>query len=243
MGSKKNVSIAQTEVTYKIVDPESTASSTTPDSAPAASPAKPATSKKPTRSRSHKYIASRANVDKTRTYDAFSAIELIKRVSYTKFPATISADGVVTEIGDKFTVTFPHQTGKAVRVAIVDDDLLAQIGAGQLDFDILLTTPAYMPKLAKFARLLGPKGLMPNPKNETITTDPEKKKAELEGGKVIIKTEKKAPLIHVSLGKTTADTKELVENLAALTKACGERLIKLSLSATMSPGIKVDFKK
>ena len=238
MGSKKNVSMAETEVKFKVVE-ETALSSEVANAEEAVAVPKV---KKATRTRSKKYQATKGQVDRTRFYDAFSAIELVKKLSYTKFAGTISAEGLVKTTGDKFTVNFPHATGKKIRVAIVDDALLTDIEAGKIDFDVLLTTPVYMPKLAKLARVLGPKGLMPNPKNETITTDPEKKKAELESGRVIIKTEKKAPLIHVAIGKTSADTKELVENLQALTKAVGDKLVKLSLSATMSPGIKVELK-
>ncbi|MCL2110102.1 hypothetical protein FWH30_00735 [Microgenomates group bacterium] len=235
MGAKKNVSISETEVNYKIVETTEPVA-TEGEAAPAAPP-------KSVRSRSAKYQQSRGQIDKTRNYSLEEAIELIKKTSYSQFAGTISADGSVAEVGDKFTVVFPHATGKSIRVAIVDDALLEQIAAEKIDFDVLLTTPQYMPKLAKFARLLGPKGLMPNPKNETITTDPAKKKAELEGGKTIIKTEKKAPLIHVAIGKTSTPTPELIANLQALIKACGERLTKLSLSATMSPSIKISLKK
>ena len=250
MGSKKNVSMSETEVKFKVVEAVDTAAETTEDGvAPAAEADEKTAAKeakkapKVAKPRSKKYQATRSQVDKTRLYDAFSAFELIKKLSYTKFAGTITAEGVIKEEGDKITVNFPHSTGKSVRVAIVDEDLLKDIEAGKIEFDVLLTTPMFMPKLAKFARTLGPKGLMPNPKNETITTDPLKKKAELEGGRTIIKAEKKAPLIHVSLGKTDTDTKALVENLEALIKAAGDKLVKLSLSATMSPGIKVDLKK
>jgi large subunit ribosomal protein L1 len=96
-----------------------------------------------------------------------------------------------------------------------------------------------MPKLAKLARVLGPKGLMPNPKNETIVNDPEKKKAELEGGKTILKTEKKAPLLHVALGKANLSSEDLAENFDALVKACDGKVLKASVCATMGIGVKV----
>ena len=98
-----------------------------------------------------------------------------------------------------------------------------------------------MPKIAKHARVLGPRGLMPNPKNGTVTANPEQKKADLEKGELIIKTEKKRPVIHVTIGKVSMDTKELVENYNALMTALKGKVLKSTLSATMSPGIKVDF--
>lgn len=191
--------------------------------------------------RSGKYNKVRSQVDKTRLYDAFSAIELIKRLSYSKFDGTITAHGQLRETGEKAEIVFPHSTGQSVTVAIADDKLLKDIEAGVIEFDILISTPDMMPKLAKHARVLGPKGLMPNPKNGTIVTDPEKAKKSFEKGKILVKTEKKAPLIHVAIGKTTMETKALVENLQALTKAFKGKLLKLTLAASMSPGVKVEI--
>jgi large subunit ribosomal protein L1 len=195
--------------------------------------------KKAARVRSRKYAAVRAQVDKTKIYDAFAAIELLKKLSYSKFPGTIVADIIVREAGDSVTLTFPHSTGKSVRVAVVNDEVLAQIEAGTIEFDVLITEPRFMPKLAKHARTLGPKGLMPNPKNGTITDNPDLKRKELEGGKVAIKAEKKAPLMHVMLGKTSMDTKELVENMNTLLTALKGKALKASVTASMSPSIKV----
>lgn len=191
------------------------------------------------RSRSHRYQAVRSQVDKTKTYDAFAAVELVKKLSYSKFPGTVVANCLVKEENTQVTMKFPHSTGKSLTVAVVSDDVLKQIEAGQINFDILITEPRYMPQLAKFARVLGPKGLMPNPKNGTVTANPELKKQELEGGKITLKGEKKAPLMHVSLGKTSTDTKALVENLQALEAALRGKLLKMSISATMSPSVKV----
>ena len=99
-----------------------------------------------------------------------------------------------------------------------------------------------MPKLAKLARVLGPKGLMPNPKNGTISPNPEKRKTELEAGKTSIRNEKKNPLLHVVVGKSSQPESELVANLETLIKVVGGRkLVKLVISSTMGPGIKVDL--
>jgi large subunit ribosomal protein L1 len=178
-------------------------------------------------------------VDKTKIYPILEAVELAKKASYSKFVGTISTDLVLKSVESRINVTFPHQTGKKVQVAIVDDALLEEIEAGKINFDVLLTTPAYMPKLAKLARVLGPKGLMPNPKNDTIVADPQKRKAELEGGKIVLKTEKKAPLLHVALGKASMSNEELAANFEALVKACDGKVIKASVSATMGIGVKV----
>lgn len=233
MGSKKNVDMSTTTDTVKIVE-------NTQPTAEGASPAPAIEKKGPARSK--KYMAVRSQVDKTKVYDAFSAIELVKRLSYSKFDGTISVDAVVKETGALGKLTLPHSTGKSVKVAIVDDALIAEIEAGNIDFDYLVTTPQFMPKLAKHARVLGPRGLMPNPKNGTVTGNPEQKKADLEKGELNIKTEKKRPVIHVTIGKVSQDTKELVENFKALVTFLGTKITKSTISATMSPGVKIDFK-
>lgn len=192
--------------------------------------------------RSHTYRASRAQVDRTKAYPLTKACTLLIKTSYSSFPGTVSAELILRDQKTQADVTFPHSTGKTIRVAIADEALLAKIEKGELDFDVLVTKPDMMPKLAKFARVLGPKGLMPNPKNQTITPDPEKRAKELSSGKTTLKTEKKAPLMHITLGKTDLGATKLQANCEALIKAVGGRkIIKLVLSATMSPGIKVDL--
>lgn len=195
--------------------------------------------KKTQSSRGKRYVAARSMIDKTKTYSITEAVELVKRTSYGKFDSSISVDAIVREIGDQGSVSFPHSTGKTLRIAIASDELLFDLESGKVDFDVLLTTPAYMPKLAKYARLLGPKGLMPNPKNNTIVQDPETRKKELEKGKVAIKSERKAPLVHMIVGKKSFDSKLLVENIEALVTALDYRLKKLTLSGAMGPGVKV----
>lgn len=236
MGSKKNVDMTQTETEVKIVE------STQPEEEGTVTETSVAAPKKETRGRSKKYVAVRSQVDKTKVYDPFSAIELVKKLSYSAFDGTITVDAVLREVGAVGKLTLPHSTGKSVKVAIVDDALIAEIEAGNIDFDFLVTTPQFMPKLAKHARVLGPRGLMPNPKNGTVTGNPEQKKADLEKGELTIKTEKKRPVIHVTIGKVSQDTKELVENYKALIKFLGIKVTKTTISATMSPGVKIDFK-
>jgi large subunit ribosomal protein L1 len=192
--------------------------------------------------RSKKYVSARAQVDRTQTYPLIKAIELVKKTSYSHFPGTVTADLVVKDDKVKAQVSFPYSIGRQTRVVIADDKLLTQIEKGHLDFDVLLATPAMMPKLAKLAKILGPKGLMPNPKTNTITDKPEQKKKELEAGKTLVKTEKKAPLIHQVIGKTNQPDQQLKENTEALINAINPRkIIKLVLAATMSPGVKVDI--
>jgi large subunit ribosomal protein L1 len=193
--------------------------------------------------RSKQYKAVRSKIDRTKTYDPFAAIELVKKLSYSKFDGTINVDLTVREVGLNKEITFPHSTGKKRVVEIATEKTLAKIEAGNIDFDVLLATPQMMAKLTKYARVLGPKGLMPNPKNGTLTTNPEQRATELQGGIQTLKTEKKAPVIHATIGKTNMDTQELVENLKALLAAFKTRVVKVTVSATMSPGVKVEFEE
>jgi len=193
--------------------------------------------------RSKKYQAVRSKVDRTRTYDSTSAIEMVKKLSYSKFAGTISAHLTVREVGISKEVALPHSTGQSRVVVIASDEVLAKIEAGDISFDVLISTPQFMAKLTKFAPVLGPKGLMPNPKNGTLTTNPEQRKKELEAGSVVLKTERKAPLIHASVGKTDMETSQLVENLEALFKAFKGRLLKATIAASMSPGVKVSWEE
>lgn len=194
--------------------------------------------------RSAKYHAVKSRVDRTKNYPLAQAVELVVKTSYSKFTGTVVADLIVKDEKVSAEVAFPFSTGKTVRVAVVSDELIANIESGKIDFDVLVTHPSFMPKLAKLAKVLGPKGLMPNPKNGTIAPDPDKRAKELAGGKTTVKTERKAPLMHVIIGKTNQEAKEIIANVEALVKALGTgKITKLTLSATMSPGVKVDLTK
>ena len=249
MGSKKNVDMSANESEVKIVEePQADDKKKTEATDEVVKSAEPTTEgsargaaskKKPARVRSKKYQAVRSQVDKTRSYDPFSAFELIKKLSYSKFDGSITAHLVVRETGATASLSFPHSTGKSVTVAIASDKVIKQIEAGKTDFDVLLSTAQYMPQLTKHARVLGPKGLMPNPKNGTLTDKPEARKKELEAGKMTLRTEKQAPLLHVAIGKVSMDTKKLSENLQTLLHAFQDKVVKVSLSASMSPGIRV----
>lgn len=224
--------------TAQVATPEETEVTETTETQDAV---KTTTPKKAGRVRSNKYLAVRAKVDKTKALAPTAAIELVKKLNYTKFDATITAHVVVKEAGTTATFAFPHSTGRQVKVAIASDELIEQIAAGKIDFDVLLSTPQYVAKLAKYAPILGPKGLMPNPKNGTITKDVETAKKRLEAGTLTVKTEKKAALMHINIGKVSMDTEKLEANLAALIKALTGKLVKLTIAASMSPGVKVEL--
>lgn len=194
--------------------------------------------------RSNKYIAARSLVDRTLEYTAADAVNLVKKTSYSSFAGTITAHLNLRRDINPVEVTFPHSTGKDLRVAIADETLLDKLAAEEIDFDILLAEPKMMPKLAKYARFLGPRGLMPNPKSGTVTSNPETKKKELLSGKMVIRPEKKAPLMHVRLGTTTQPEVELVANLEALLSAVKTNNVdKVTLSPTMGPGVRVKVER
>ncbi len=235
MAKRQDVDMSANEDVVKIVAVDAPAEET-------AGEEKATKKAKPTGpARSKKYAAVRSQVDKTKFYDPFAAIELVKRLSYSKFEGTVTIDLVVKEGTTQVDVTMPHSTGKAIRVAIASDELIKEIETGTINFDVLVASRQFVPKLAKLAKILGPKGLMPNPKNGTITDNPEGKKKELEGGKMTFKAEKKQPVMHITIGKTSMDTQALVENLQAVSKALELKLIRMTVSATMSPGVKVKF--
>lgn len=238
MGSKKNVDMTATETEVKVVaNPEE---NSTPDASEEKSEEK--VEKKVVKAkkiRGKKYQAVRAKLDKSKLYPVKEAVELVKKLSYSRFVGSVEAHIVVREVGDSINLALPHSTGKSVKVTIVDAEVLSNIEAGKLDFDILVAHPEFMPKLAKFAKVLGPKGLMPNPKNGTLTPNPELKKKELEAGKFNLKTEKKAPLMHLIIGKTDMSSADLVANIETLVKALKGKILKLVISPSMGPGIKV----
>ncbi len=124
---------------------------------------------------------------------------------------------------------------------IADDKIIAEVEAGKINFDVLVAHPQMMPKLAKVARILGPRGLMPNPKTGTVSPDPEKRAKELSSGQVNIKTEPGNPIIHMPVGKVSFADSDITENVQAVIDALSGKISKVSLSSTMGPGVKVAF--
>lgn len=184
----------------------------------------------------------KSQVDRNKNYAIEEAVSLVKKTNITSFNATVTLHLNLTakDAPTRVELTFPHSAGAAKKVAIVSDELLAKLDKGVIDFDILVTSPAFMPKLAKYAKLLGPKGLMPNPKAGTVTPNPEAKAKEFEGGKTQVKAEPKYPLMHVTVGKTSQPEAELVANIRAMIEAVRPKfIVKATLAATMSPGIKL----
>jgi len=199
--------------------------------------------------RSKKYQEMAKLIDKTKIYSVKDAIELVKKTSYTKFDGTVELHlnlnpntlGEKKEKKDfRGSVSLPHGTGKQVRVIEADDAVVARIEKGVIDFDILVSHPSMMPKLAKVARILGPKGLMPNPKTGTVTEDVAKRIKELSHGQVNFKTEPENPILHLTVGKVSFEEKKLLENMNAIFEAVGRsKIMSATLSATMGPGIRI----
>ncbi len=188
-----------------------------------------------------KYTQASSLVDKNHLYSLSEAVTLVQKTSYSRFDGSVELHVNVLDKGIRGIVSLPHGTGKTVRVKIADDELLTNLAAGgKIDFDILVASPEMMPKLAKVAKILGPKGLMPSPKTGTIGPDPKKLASELSQGQLQWKTEAQTPIIHLTLGKVSFDSKQLEENLEATLKSIGKDKIRSAfIKATMGPSIRL----
>lgn len=199
------------------------------------------------RERSKRYKEVAGLVDKTKPYPLAEAVALVKKTSLTRFDGTVELHVNLNpaSLGDtkgdfRGSVALPHGTGKEVRVVIADDALLANIEAGKIDFDVLVAHPSMMPKLAKVARILGPKGLMPNPKNGTIGEHPERLALSLAKGQVNFKAEPGNPIVHLPVGKVSFEDTKLIENIEAILSSIGRgKILRATLCPTMGPGVKI----
>jgi len=206
------------------------------------------TSKK-TKPHSGSYLAMAKLVDSNKKYTIQEALKILNSAKRTKFDETVELHINTTEKGVSGNLTLPHGTGKKVRIEIADNaadpkhlqELIKEIETGKVNFDILIATPESMTHLAKVARVLGPKGLMPNPKNGTISPNPKEAMKKFSLGQINFKTEPKFPIIHLSVGKLSFEEKQLSENINAILGAIQAKNIKsVTLKSTMSPGIKVE---
>lgn len=201
--------------------------------------AKKGEKKAKTNPHSKSYTNTKGKIEKN-TYSISEGIELLKKLQRAKFDETVELHLTMSEQGISGKLTLPHGTGKKTKVVIADDNVLAEVEKGKINFDILVADPAMMPKLAKVAKILGPRGLMPNPKNGTITSNPQELVKKYEGGQINFKTEAKAPIIHFTVGKISFEDKKLIENIKTILSAVKkEQIKKITLSSTMSPGIKL----
>lgn len=196
---------------------------------------------KPKHKRSKKYQDLHLTVGKN-PVSVSEALSLLEKLQRKTFDETVELHFNTKDPKISAQTSLPHGTGKTLKVAIATDALIEEVEKGKVDFDILLATPSMMPKLAKVAKVLGPKGLMPNPKNGTITNNPEESAKKYEGGLTFIKTETKAPIIHIAVGKVSFGTKKLEENIEAVISAVKkENIDKAILKSTMSPAIRLQI--
>ena len=194
--------------------------------------------------RGKKYKAAKSKIDVTKYYPLSEAVKLAKITSFGKFVGKIEAHVTVFDIGNVGEISFPHLEMATKKIVITDESVVAAIKEGKIDFDILIATPATMPKLLPFARVLGPKGLMPNPKNGTLTDKPEEAVKKLSVAKLVIKTEAKAPVIHIVVGKVSPPETELEANIQELINLIKPAKIKkLAICATMGPSVKIEVIK
>lgn len=215
----------------------------------------------PRAKRSKKYLAQAAKIDKQKNYPLDEAIALVKETSYTKFDGTIEAH---VSLAQKETLrqplVLPHGTGKSPKVLVLaagtkaseasqagadhvgSEEFIEKIAKGWLDFAAIVATPEMMPKIARVAKILGPKGLMPNPKTGTITDNPALLVKEIKNGRIELRSENQAPVVHLAVGKTSFTKEQLAANLKTLVETIGPAKInRLTLAATMGPGIRVDL--
>jgi len=220
-----------------------------------------------------KHINAKEKIDKTKQYDLKEAIDLVKQLAHTKFDETVDLAmnlGVDPKKSDQMlrgSVVLPHGLGKKIRVLafvkgekameaknagadyVGAEDLVEKINGGWLDFDKVVATPDIMGLVGKLGKILGPRGLMPNPKSGTVTFDVGKAVKDITAGKADYKTEK-AGLVHVSIGKVSFDSEKLVENAKTVIRAIekakpasskGKYLKRISISSTMGVGIPINI--
>ena len=225
--------------------------------------------------RSKAYRAGAEKIEAGKAYAPLEAVRLAKETSATKYDATVEVAmrlGVDPRKADQMvrgTVNLPHGTGKTARVLVFangdkaeaareagadfvgSDDMIEKVSGGWLDFDAVVATPDMMGKVGRLGKVLGPRGLMPNPKTGTVTMDTAKAVSDIKGGKIEFRVDKHANL-HFIIGKTSFDEKALVENYAAALEEVlrlkpsaskGRYITKATMSTTMGPGIPLDYNR
>lgn len=190
--------------------------------------------------RGKRYLQARKQIDPQKIYSVNEAVKLLRTTPVGHFNVTAEAHFVVFKAPVRKEVSLPHFETKTQKVEIANEETLKKLETGKIDFDVLLSTPAFIPNLVKYAKVLGPKGLMPNPKNGTISDQPESAAKNFAKGSLVAKTEQNMPLIHTVFGKISQAEEELVENLQILLQTIGTRNIKKAvIKSTMGPAIKV----
>lgn len=190
--------------------------------------------------RGYKYKKAKNKIDQNKLYTIKEAIKLVRDVNMTKFDATIELH-IITKKDINVNINLPHSFGKSKKIEITDESTIEKLKSGKIDFDVLLATADMMPKLVPFARILGPKGLMPNPKNGTLIKNA-KDASKFSASSLTVKTEKKQPVIHTIAGKFSQKDNEIEENIHSIISSVSSKNInKIYLKSTMSPSIKLKF--
>ncbi len=222
-----------------------------------------------------KYVEAAKLVDKLNKYALTEATELVKKTNVAKFDATVevafrlNVDPRKADQNLRGAIVLPHGTGKTLRVVVIakgdkakeaeaagadfvgDQELLDKIGKGWFEFDVMIATPDMMASLGKLGRVLGPKGLMPNPKTGTVTMNVEQAVKDSKAGKIEYRTDKVGN-IHAPIGKVSFDAVKLAENFQALYNTLirikpstvkGTYIKNITISSTMGPGIHIDEQK
>ena len=215
-----------------------------------------------------KYVEAAKKVDRTKTYSVAEAVKLAKETNIAKFDASVEVSFKLN-VDPRHAMVLPHGTGKTQKVCVITQgpkeqeakdagadfvggkELLEDIQKGWFDFDVIVATPNMMGELGKLGRLLGPKGLMPNPKTGTVTMDVAKAVEDIKKGKVEYRVDKEGN-INLMIGKVSFDDEKLVDNFNALLKVIskarpaavkGTYIKNLVISTTMGPGVKVTVEK
>ncbi|MEY3093938.1 MAG: 50S ribosomal protein L1 [Actinobacteria bacterium] len=222
--------------------------------------------------RSKKYTAAAAKIDANRLYMPLSAMKVVKETNVTKYDASVEVSmvlGVDPKKADqavRSTVNLPHGTGKTARVLVFatgpraeearaagadivgGDELIEEVNGGRLDYDAVVSTPELMGKVGRLGKVLGPRGLMPNPKTGTVTTDVAKAVSDIKGGKIEFRIDKDCNL-HFIIGKSSFSADQLADNYAAAVdeimrvkpaSSKGRYIRKAVVSTTMGPGVALD---
>lgn len=222
--------------------------------------------------RGKKCLEAAKQVDRNVLYEPQEALELVKKIAPAKFDETVEVAvrlGVDPRHADqqvRGAVVLPHGTGRSVKVLVFAkgekakeaeaagadyvgaEELIAKIEDGWLDFDVAVATPDMMSQVGKLGRILGPKGLMPNPKTGTVTFDVEKAVKDIKAGKIEYRVDK-AGIVHAPIGKVSFDTEKLLENFRTLMEALikarpaetkGQYIRSVTVSSTMGPGVKIN---
>lgn len=220
---------------------------------------KPKVTVKPGRSRLERrgkgFRKSAEQIESGKSYTLKEAIELAKKTSHVKFDATVEMHlrlGVDPRQADqniRDNLVLPAGTGKEVKVIVLSDELFSDLDKGKIDFDVLIATPEQMPKLAKYARVLGPRGLMPNPKSGTVTTDTKKAVEEAKAGRVEYRVDSTG-IVHLGIGKASFTSEQLSQNAEAVIASVkankpaslkGNYFKSVYLTTSMGPSISLDL--